>query len=93
MGRLDVDEMLAELSPEQFEEWMHSDELDSTISGPASNTEKLTETVANGFSVLAHRVPVDVPPEAFIPGRDAAESTVSDQTDEEAIALLNAHSR
>ena len=60
----DVDALLKSLTPEQFEEWMDSDALDGTVSG----MERLTWTVANGFSVVARREAYEIEAAALIPG-------------------------
>jgi uncharacterized protein YndB with AHSA1/START domain len=56
--------MLARMIPEQFEEWMHSDELDATISG----MERLTWTVANGAMSVCASNRLEIEAKSLIPG-------------------------
>jgi len=70
MRRLDWRAMLAELSPEAFDEWMASDELDGTISGD----ERTAWTVANvGATLLAARGVDHAQPADFVPGAERPE--------------------
>ena len=52
------------MTPEQFDEWSHSDELDGTVTGES----RLMWTIANGFAQLAAADGIDVAPETLIPG-------------------------
>ena len=64
MRRLDWRAMLAELSPEAFEEWMLSDELDGTISG----AERTAWSVARVGAALLLVKGLDAHPADFVPG-------------------------
>jgi hypothetical protein len=66
MGRLNWRAMLAELSPEAFEEWMASDELDGTISGDARTAWTMA---AVGAALLAAKG-IDAQPADFVPGAE-----------------------
>jgi hypothetical protein len=66
MGRLNWRAMLAELSPEAFEEWMASDELDGTISG----AERTAWTMAAVGAALLAAKGIDAQPADFVPGAE-----------------------
>ncbi len=66
--------MLSLMDREKFQEWSDSDELDGTISG----TDRLTWTIANGFTALIYAAnKIEIKPASLVPGASDDEGPVS----------------